>query len=113
MLKAKYLVNLNDQLLCNQSLVLVLTVDGGFQDAKQNGGGKGLLADSVLLLIYIKALQKGKPDAQPWVHVLVALLRLFVGETLIFEKESQQINAFQLLDIKELKVNVLNFDTNF
>jgi hypothetical protein len=73
-LETKYLVHLDEQLLCNYSLVLVLTVDGGFQDAKQNGRGKGLLADSVLLLIYIKALQKGEPDAQSWVHVFVALL---------------------------------------
>jgi len=37
MLEAKYLVHLNDQLLGNYSLVLVLTVDGSFQDAQQNG----------------------------------------------------------------------------
>lgn len=94
MLETKYLVHLNDQLLCNYSLVLVLTVDCSFQDAQQNGRGEGLLADSVLLLVYVEALQKVEPDAQSWVHVLVALLRLFVGETLILEKESQEINAF-------------------
>ena len=88
MLETKYLVQKNDQLLCNYSLVLVLTIDSSFEDAQQNGRGEGLLADSVLLLVQVEALQKVEPDAQSWVHVLVALLRLFVRETLIFEKES-------------------------
>jgi hypothetical protein len=93
-LKTKNLVHLYGELLCNYSLVLVLSIDCGFQDAEQNRRGKVLLADSVLLLILAKALQKAEPNAQSWIHVLVAFLRLFVGETLMLEKESQKIDAF-------------------